>query len=143
MKSLFLLIFLFLAGAVFIKADETHVSDEGFMQAVTRVRDPFKDPFAANLSKPMEAPKPLVKPPEPAPRISAPVEPPAAMPQEVVSLPNLKLEGVMVGEEMHQAIINGQVVGLQGTIDGARVVSMTKDGVELLFKGKKFFLKTN
>ena len=55
----------------------------------------------------------------------------------------LNLQGVMVGEDMHEAIINDQVVPLQGTIEGARVDSVTKEGVELFFKGKKFFLKVD
>ena len=60
-----------------------------------------------------------------------------------IMLPDLKLQGVIVGEEIHQAIINDQVVPLLGTIMGAQIVSVSKQGVALLFKGKKFFLKVD
>ena len=38
---------------------------------------------------------------------------------------------------------NDQVVALQAKIEGARLVGVTKQGVTLLFKGKKFFLKVD
>ena len=65
---------------------------------------------------------------------------PAALP---VTLPDLHLQGVIVGEDIHEAIINDQVVPLLGFIEGAQVDSVSKDGVELLFKGKKIFLKVD
>ena len=44
---------------------------------------------------------------------------------------------------LHQAIINDQVVPLMGTIEGAQGYISEKEGVELSFKGKKFFLKVD
>jgi len=139
MKNIFFLIILFFAGSIFIKADE--VSDGDFLSLLDKV----KNPFMVDLPKPVVMPEPVVKRPE-APRKEIPKPTPVkpvVLPPEVVLPADLQLEGVVAGEDMHQAIINGQVVGLQGTIEGARVVSITKNGVELLFKGKKFFLKTD
>ena len=63
-------------------------------------------------------------------------------PPPVVELPpGINLQGVLVGEDMHQAIINDQIVPLNGYIGGARLDVVNKEGVELNYKGKKFFLK--
>jgi hypothetical protein len=61
----------------------------------------------------------------------------------VIPFPELNLQGVIVGEDIHQAIINDRAVPLHGTIEGVRVDSVTKQGVELFFKGKKVFLKVD
>jgi hypothetical protein len=93
--------------------------------------------------KPM--PQPVVFKPMPQPISQMPRYQPVAWrpPEPEIRLPTLKLQGVVVGEEMHQAIINDQVVPLLGTIEGARVEAVSKEGVELFFKGKKFFLKVD
>lgn len=142
MKNLFFLMILFFAGIVFIKADE--MSDGDFLSLLDKV----KNPFIADFPKPVVTSESPVKPPvAPVPKIVVPPVPKTVksvvLPEKVVLPADLKLEGVIAGEDIHQAIISGQVVGLQGTIEGARVVSITKDGVELLFKGKKFFLKAD
>ncbi|MBF0503749.1 MAG: hypothetical protein HQL14_01485 [Candidatus Omnitrophica bacterium] len=140
MKKIFFLIILFFVGIVSIKAQETALSDGEFNTAL----DQLKNPFVADLPKPPAPAQPVVKPPEPSQEVPQPVaEPVAVQPEEeIITLPDLKLQGVVVGEEMGQAIIDDQLVPLQGTIKGARVVSVSKEGVGLLFKGKKFFLKT-
>lgn len=136
MKNLFFLIILFFTGIVFIKADEASLNDEDFISALEQV----KNPFMVDLPKPVAVPEPLVK--APVQKEPQPVKPVVLAP-EVISLPDLQLKGVVVGEEIHQAIINDTVVPLQGIIEGARVISVTKDGVGLLYKGKKFFLKAD
>ena len=142
MKKLFFLSILFFAGIAFIKADE--MSDGDFLSLLDKV----KDPFMVDFPKAVVTFQPPVKRPQaPPPKRVVPPAPktvkPVVVPQEVVLPADLKLEGVVAGEDIHQAIINDQVVDLQGTIEGAQVVSITKDGVELLFKGKKFFLKAD
>lgn len=143
MKKLFLLSILFFAGSVFIKADE--MSDGDFLSLLDKVKDPFMvdlpqapvtlEPPVKHIQAP---PVKTVAPPSPKTTVK-----PVVVPQEVVLPGDLKLEGVIAGEDIRQVIISGEVVDLQGTIEGARVVSITKDGVELLFKGKKFFLKAD
>ncbi len=144
MIKLFFLMIFFLAGPYSPKADEGLGGDQEFIAKLDNIKNPFEDgipkPIIINEPTPIyhgepiihEEPKTIVLP-EP---VAVPAEPP-------VVLPDLKLQGVMVGEDMHQAIINDQVVPLLGTIDGARVDSVSKEGVELFFKGKKFFLKVD
>ena len=152
MIKLFFLTIFFFVGSYSLKAQEvrpwrdlanpedwqTPVSDQEFKSELDNIKNPFEDGIpkpvvVINKSTHHGKPKPidLHKP------ISKPVVPLR------VSLPALNLQGVMVGEDMHQAIINDQVVPLHGTIKGARVDSVTKQGVELFFKGKKFFLKVD
>jgi hypothetical protein len=120
-----------------LKAAETAGSDQEFIQQLDSTKNPFED----GMPKPVvEAPKPVYHPPEvivPKPR---PI--PIAIPlPEPVTLPGLHLKGVIVGDGINEAIINDQDVPLGGSIEGVRVISLTREGVELLFKGKKFFLK--
>ena len=143
MIKLFFLMIFFFTIPYSLKADEVPGGDQEFKNELNNIKDPFED----GIPKPIviinqptsithEAPKAIVLPPMPE------HQPVAWRPSEPeIKLPALKLQGVMVGEEMHQAIINDQVVPLLGTIKGARVDSVSKEGVELFFKGKKFFLK--
>ena len=138
MIKLFLLIIFFFVGSYSLKAAEEPRGDQDFESEVDNLKNPFEDGIpkpVVVVNEPIhdEGPKPVVFfQPKPEPST-----------QVVISFPELSLQGVIVGEDMHQAIINGQVVPLHGTIKGARVDSVTKQGVELFFKGKKFFLKVD
>jgi len=136
MIKLFLLIIFFFTGTVALKAEEILGSDQDFMKELDNVKSPFEDGTPKEVHLPQsvqrEQPRSVVE----QPKAPQPVAPP-----EVITLPALDLQGVIVGENVHQAIINGQVVPLHGSIQGARIDSMSKDGVGLFFKGKKFFLK--
>ena len=169
MIKLFFLMIFFFTGPYSLKADEVPGGDQEFKNELNNIRNPFEDGIPKpiiiiNKSMPIyhEAPKAIVLPPMPKPMLQSVVLPmpkpmsyqpiplmpkyqPVAWrpPEPEIRLPTLKLQGVMVGEEMHQAIINDQVVPLFGTIEGARVDSVSKEGVELFFKGKKFFLKVD
>lgn len=141
MIKLFFLMIFFLGSPYSLKADEAPGGDQELKSEFDNIKSPFEDGFPKPkpviINKPIyhEETKPIVLPtPKPGP-----VEPA----KQDVELPGLKLQGVMVGEDMHQAIINDQVVPLLGTIEGARVDSVSKDGVELFYKGKKFFLKVD
>jgi hypothetical protein len=140
MTKLFLLMIFFFMGSYSLKAGETLGDDQEFKSELDNIKSPFEEV----ISKPMiiinnpvhhEEPKPIVFPrTKPKPKPVVPLK---------VLLPALNLQGVIVGEGIHQAIINDKVVPLHGTIGGARVDSVTKQGVELFFKGKKFFLKVD
>ncbi len=66
--------------------------------------------------------------------ISAPA--PAEKPEET-----FKLQGVFWGTPRPQAIINRQVLFVGDQIKGAKVVSISKEGVTLLLSGKEILLK--
>ncbi len=125
----------FLMGTYPLKADEVPGgNDQEFIAKLDNIKNPFEE----GIPKPV----PIVAPPQhkvPKPVYVKPKPKPVAEP--VILPPTLNLQGVIVGEDIHQAIINDQVVPLLGVIEGARVDSVTKQGVELFFKGKKFFLK--
>jgi len=132
MKSLFFVTMIFFMGIVAVKADDA--ADSDFLSLLDQV----KNPFAADLPKPVVPVVPL--------QLSGPQEAPKPVkhekvPEPVIKLPPLKLKGVVVGQDMRQAIIDDQLVAVKETIDGVEVVDVTKEGVALLFKGKKFFLK--
>jgi len=121
-------------GNYSLRADEAPVGDRHFMEELNIIKDPFQDGLPKALEPVIvpqpQAPQPVVIPPKPVP-----VAPP------VITLPTLSLQGVVVGEETQEAIINDKVIALHGTIEGAKVISVSKRGVRLLYKGKKFFLK--
>ena len=169
MIKLFFLMIFFFTGPDSLKAGEVPGGDQEFKNELNNIKNPFEDGIPKPIviiNKPTsiyhEAPKAIVLPmpkpisqPMPQPVVFKPVPQPVPQPvpryqpvawrpsEPEIRLPTLKLQGVMVGEEMHQAIINDQVVPLFGTIEGARVEAVSKEGVELFFKGKKFFLKVD
>ena len=55
------------------------------------------------------------------------------------SLPSLQLQGIFWGEKP-QALINRQVLSIGDKIEQAEVVSITKKGVTLSFRGQEFHL---
>jgi len=138
-KLLFLIIFL-MAGPYSPRADEDAGNDQDFMKALESVKNPFDD----GMPKPVVIiPRPVIEIPKPVPKpILQPVFVPKPVPV-VVALPALTLQGVMVGDDMHEAIINDQIVPLQGTIEEATLIDVSKEGAELSYKGKKFFLKVD
>jgi len=136
-KFLLLILFL-LMGTYPLKAADTFGGDQEFSNELDSIKNPFEDGF----------PKPVVvvvKPvyhyvPPPKPRVVYHPKPRVVVPP-VITLPALNLEGVIVSEDIHEAIIDDQVVPLLGSIEGVQVDSVTKEGVGLSFRGKKFFLK--
>ena len=135
MIKLFLLMSFLLLGSFPLKADDAPGGDQDFDSELNNVKSPFED----GIPKPVilapvhhEEPKPvIIHRPKPAPIVV------------VIKLPELKVQGVIVGEDIHQAIIDDQVVPLRGRIKGVTVISVTKQGVGLLYKGKKFFLNVD
>jgi hypothetical protein len=123
-----------LMGNYPLKADEVMGEDQDFLKALDNVKNPFEDGLPKPVPIEVQPPPPPVAPPPPV------IIKPKPVPV-VITLPKLDLQGVVVGEGVYEAIINDTEVPLLGTIEGARVISVTKQGVELLFKGKKFYLK--
>ena len=139
MIKLILLAIFLLMGSYSLRADEVAGEGQDYLNGLDNIKNPFEDGIpkpVVVVQKPIEPP---VEPPKPVPVIPKPKPKPA--PQPVIVPPSLSVQGVIVGEDIHQAIINGQVMSLGASIDGARVISVTKKGVVVLFKGKKFFFK--
>ena len=118
-------------------ADEELAADQAFMKELDIIKNPFDDGFpkAIVFTKKQvviheEPKKPKILPPKPR-----------KLPPPVIKLPELNLQGVSVGDEINEAIIDDQNVSLLGTIKGAKLISVSKQGIKLLYKGKKFFLK--
>lgn len=61
-------------------------------------------------------------------------------PQTEERLPELTVQGLVWGGKITQAIINNTVVKQGDTISGAKVITITKEGVTVLFKGKQYKL---
>jgi len=133
-KFIFLIVFL-LTGPSALKAAQAPGDDQDFTAQLEGVKSPFED----GLPKPV----PIVLPPVQAvqPQAQQPVvapPPPVVVP---VKLPDMHLQGVIVGDDVHDAIIDDDVVHLNGFVKEAQVITIDKQGVGLLYKDKKFFLK--
>ena len=134
-KSSLLTILLVFAGQS-LWAGEPSGGDQDFMGQLDTIKNPFDD----GLPKPVIVVPPPVHIQKPKPRVYIKPKPmPVIVP--MIFLPRMKLQGVIVGEDIHQAIFDDKVVPLLGTIYGATVDSISKQGVGLTYKGKKFFLK--
>lgn len=67
---------------------------------------------------------------------------PAAVPEPVKPTPPaLTLNGIVWNTDRPQAIINDQVLSQGDTIEGARIVSIRKSGINLVFENENFTLK--
>jgi len=124
-------------------AQENSISDQEFMKELNGIKNPFEE----GIPKPIIVPNTIKIKTPPRVNIIQNITPSikkreVAKPV-VVHLPSLSLQGIIFGGDVHQVIINNQIVPLQGTIEGAKVNAITKSGVELIYKGKKFFLKVD
>lgn len=142
MIKLFLLILFVFWGNCSLMADEGAGGDQDLLKQLNNIKNPFEDgyPKPVVVQQPVVQEEPPQPVPIPAPIIIAPKPQPLPSPPPVV-IPTFNLQGVMVGDEMHEAIINDKIVSLQGVVDGAQVISVSNKGVGMVYKGKKFFLK--
>lgn len=63
----------------------------------------------------------------------------AEKPREVeITLPVLKIQGIVWGGKNPQAIINGKVFKIGSVIDDAHIVDINKNGVDIFFQGRQF-----
>ncbi|MCM8783993.1 MAG: general secretion pathway protein GspB [Candidatus Omnitrophica bacterium] len=59
---------------------------------------------------------------------------------EKVNPPDLKLQGMVWGSDKPRAIINGTVLGKGDKIQEAEILTISKEGVEFVYKDHVFFL---
>ena len=108
-----------------------------------------KNPFRSKLPQKMISPQPEIKrntvqneksqTEKEQNKTAAPVEPVA--PVEKFVLPALVLSGIVWDTERPQAIINAQVVNINDVILGAKIVAISRNGVDIVFKGKTVTIK--
>lgn len=58
-----------------------------------------------------------------------------------VALPDFVIQGMVWSSDNPQAIIDGQVLRIGDEIKGAKILSISKEGVKFLFRGKIFTAK--
>jgi hypothetical protein len=54
------------------------------------------------------------------------------------ALPSLQLQGVIWGGEFPQAVVNNKIVNIGDTVEGAKVIKINRDGIEVLFDGVSY-----
>ena len=62
---------------------------------------------------------------------------------EEVPLPDLKIQGIVWGGSLPQAIINNKVVRVGDTIEEVRITDINKSGVTVFFKNGQYNLTTS
>ena len=97
-------------------------------------RDPFVLPavltellLQKELAKEEERRQKTLQPPPP----SVPIQP-----------PDLKLQGILWGTARPQAIINRKIVSVGDTIENAKILSVSREGVMVSFNGQQYLLKS-
>lgn len=60
--------------------------------------------------------------------------------EEKISLPAFTIQGLIWGVNTPCAIVNNKVVRQGDSIDEVKISEIRKEGIDLLYKGKKFYL---
>ncbi|MCA9398721.1 MAG: hypothetical protein KC618_03145 [Candidatus Omnitrophica bacterium] len=103
-------------------------------------RNPFipQLPVEAEPEPPKPAPAPQPRPkPQPAPE---PVKPQVKQPTR---MPTFNISGIVWNSDRPQAIINGSVKDIGDSIDGVKIISIHKEGIDVSFQGKNMTIKVN
>lgn len=64
-----------------------------------------------------------------------------AEPEEKFDDSGLKVSGLVWGEAAPKAIINDSIYGIGDEINGAKILSIGKDGILLMFKSREYLMK--
>ncbi len=113
-------------------SDEVAQADDAsLIESLTDLKNPFVSLMPkASVAQPTPQPSPVPVP-----------ETPMAAPAAEETIPSdLKINGIVWGGDRPQAIINGQVVSIGDTIQEAKVIAITKQGVAVRYKSKKITL---
>lgn len=57
-----------------------------------------------------------------------------------VSLPEFNIQAIVWDSPVLQAIINGKILGIGDTIEGAEITNITREGIDIIYKGRIFNL---
>lgn len=88
------------------------------------LRDPFRDCFEEDATMPGQVPGQEA--------LQAPEE----------KMPSLKVQGIIRGGKLSQAIVNNKIVKIGDTIEGARITNIEKDGVTVFFGHKSYTISS-
>jgi hypothetical protein len=158
----FLMVLVFLSGmptawsakaAEKPKAAPGSPDENAFLKELDSIRDPFVSPLAKTkkpevknpvpIPPPVEPVRPVVpivrqpEPPRPAPVVPAPPTP--VVPP--FSSAGLKINGIVWNTNLPQAIVNDRVVRIGEDLQGAQIVAIKKEGIEVIHNGTKHILK--
>jgi len=63
--------------------------------------------------------------------------------QEDASLPGIQISGVIWGGKSPTVIANGEIFKEGDSIEGAEILKVSKDGMWVIYEGKRFFVEIN
>jgi hypothetical protein len=127
--------------------------ESAFLKEIDSIRDPFVSPLANNKKPDVKPPTPApVEPPRPVVPVVRPPEPPRpapiVLPPPVVepavspfSAAGLKINGIVWNTDLPQAIVNDRVVRIGEDLQGAKIVAIKKEGIEVVHNGTKHILR--
>ncbi len=74
--------------------------------------------------------------------VESPIEerPVEKIPEIPVFPPELNVQAVVWGSPVPQAVINGEILRIGDTIDGAKITNITREGIDIIYKGRIFNL---
>ncbi len=95
----------------------------------------LRDPFENQLPE-----KEILPAPEPEVIVENEPPPPPIIAEEPVIPPALTVESLVTGGPVPQAIIGGKIFRVGNAVEEARITKIVKDGVEIIYKEKTFWL---
>jgi len=99
-----------------------------FAEEIEYTAQELHDPFASVLPKEIfEVPKEISKEEIP-------------ISEGLISLPTFNIQGLIWGSPNPQAIINGKVLKVGDTIEGAKIINISKNGIDIIYEGRLFSL---
>lgn len=113
---------LFIVAAAFSaeKAPAEQIARPNLKYKSEGLKDPFQNPLKEVATKPAKGPE-------------------ASGAEVIKAAPaSLTVQGLIWGGELPQAIVNGTVVKVGDTIGGARIISIDKNGVTVLFEEREY-----
>lgn len=111
LKSKIIFLFLFLFSTCIFAQEATEYTAED-------IRDPFRPLIPEEILK----------------------TPPQEIPEADIFLPPFEIKGVVWGTPLPQVIINGNVLKIGDVIEGAKIVYISKERVDISYEGRIFSL---
>jgi len=108
----------------------------------------YTNPFIPKLpEKKVEIIPEIVEPIIEAPpiEVETPVQPVEIVETSklIVEAPELSISGLIWNSEFPQAIVNNQIIQLGDTIEGATIVGIHQDGIDITYEGDQFTISKN